>query len=103
MTHDETIGAVSMPRDERAFATPAVLCRDLGDESVLLDLATETYFGLNATGTRLWRLLIGGATIGDALATLALEFDVSAEVIDRDMTELIGELVRRGLLRLGNA
>jgi len=32
-----------------------------------------------------------------------LEFDASAEVIDRDMTELIGELVRRGLLRLGNA
>jgi hypothetical protein len=52
VTHDETIGAVSMPRDERAFATPAVLCRDLGDESVLLDLATETYFGLNAQPAR---------------------------------------------------
>ncbi len=94
---------MSLPRDERAFPTPEVLCRDLGDESVLLDLATETYFGLNATGTRLWRLLTGGATIGDALATLASEFDAGAEVIDRDMTELIDELVRRGLLRIGNA
>ena len=94
---------MSVPRHERAFAAPDVLCRDLGDEAVLLDLKTETYFGLNATGTRLWRLLTGGATIGDALAAVASEFDVSAEVIDRDMTELIDELVQRGLLRLGHA
>jgi hypothetical protein len=89
--------------DERASAAPQVLCRDLGDEAVLLDLATETYFGLNATGTRLWRLLTGGATIRDALATLASEFDVDTETVDRDMTELLDELVERGLLRIGNA
>jgi Coenzyme PQQ synthesis protein D (PqqD) len=103
VTHDETIGAMSWSLDERACAAPQVLCRDLGDEAVLLDLATETYFGLNATGTRLWKLLTGGAMIGDALATLVAEFDVSAEIVDRDMTELIDDLVQRGLLRIGNA
>ena len=52
--------------DGRAFAPTHVLCKDLGDEAILLDLETETYFGLNAAGSRLWSLLTTAPTIRDA-------------------------------------
>jgi len=41
-------------------ATPAnVLVRILDRESVLLNLETEQYFGLDETGTRMWQLVTG--------------------------------------------
>jgi len=89
--------------DARAFATPRVLCKDLGDEAILLDLETETYFGLNAAGTRLWNLLTTAPTIRDAAAVMLEEYDVSPADLERDMAALIDELVGLGLLRTGNA
>lgn len=89
--------------DGRAFATPRVLCKDLGDEAVLLDLDTETYFGLNAAGSRLWTLLTTSPTIRDAFAAMLDEFEVAPDELERDMTALITDLIDRGLLRTGNA
>lgn len=87
----------------RTFATPRVLCKDLGDEAILLDLETETYFGLNAAGSRLWSLLTTAPTIRDAFAVMLEEYDVAPAELERDMGALIDELVGRGLLRTGNA
>jgi len=89
--------------DERAFATPRVLCKDLGDEAILLDLETETYFGLNAAGSRLFKLLTTTPTIRDAFAAMLDEYDVAPDELERDMGALIADLVDRGLLRTGNA
>jgi hypothetical protein len=89
--------------DERAFATPRVLCKALGDEAVLLDLETETYFGLNAVGSRFWNLLTTAPTIRDALAAIQEEYDVAPDELERDMSALIEDLVSRGLLRMGHA
>jgi hypothetical protein len=88
--------------DGRAFATPRVLCKELGDEAILLDLETETYFGLNAAGSRLWKLLTTAPTIRDAFDVMLLEYDVDPGELERDMGALIEDLVGRGLLRTGH-
>jgi hypothetical protein len=87
--------------DERAFATPRVLCKDLGDEAILLDLETETYFGLNAIGSRFWKLVTTAPTIRDALDAMLEEYDVAPDELERDLRALIDDLVGRGLLRIG--
>lgn len=89
--------------DARAFPTPRVLCKDLGDETILLDLESETYFGLNATGSRIFKLLTTTPTIREAFLAMLEEFDVAPEELEHDMRALIDELVERGLLRTGNA
>jgi hypothetical protein len=87
--------------DERAFATKSVLCKDLGDECILLDLETETYFGLNPVGSRFWKLVTTAPSIREALDAMLEEYDVAPEAIEQDMAALIDELVSRGLLRIG--
>ena len=87
--------------DGRAFATPRVLCKDLGDEAILLDLETETYFGLNSIGNRFWELVTTAPTIREALDAMLEEYDVAPDELERDMGELIEDLVGRGLLRTG--
>jgi hypothetical protein len=88
---------------DRAFPAERVLRKDLGDESILLDLSTETYFGLNASGRRLWELLTTRPSIGDAFDAFLAEFDVDEEQLERDLDALIDDLVSRGLLRTGHA
>jgi coenzyme PQQ synthesis protein D (PqqD) len=100
---DEGADAMIVSLEGRAFATSRVLYKDLGDEAILLDLETETYFGLNAAGTRLWSLLTTAPTIRDAFESMLEEYDVSPAELERDMTALIEELVGRGLLRTGHA
>jgi hypothetical protein len=94
---------MTVPLDARAFTTPRMLCKDLGDEVVLLDLETETYFGLNAVGTRFFKLLTTSPTIRDALTVMVAEYDVAPDELERDVLALVDELVGRGLLRTGNA
>lgn len=82
------------------FAVPDdVLVRAIGEETVLLNLTTETYFGLNATGTRIWQTLTASATVGAACDTLAQEFDATREEVEADLAELVEQLVAKGLLR----
>ena len=83
----------------RAFATSRVLCKDLGDEAVLLDLETETYFGLNAVGIRMWSLLTTRPSVREAYDVMLEEYDVAPEALERDMCALIDDLVGRGMLR----
>lgn len=82
----------------RVRVSADVIFRELDNEAVLLDLASGRYFGLNAVGTRVWTLVAGGATIDDAVAVIAEEFDAPPAEIAADVTALVDELVSRGLL-----
>jgi hypothetical protein len=76
------------------------LIRDMHGEAVLLNLETEIYFGLDATGTRMWELVTNSPTIETAYDTLVEEFEVKPEVLRHHLTELLGQLVQNGLLKV---
>ena len=86
----------------RATVSDSVLVRVLGEESVLLDLESESYFGLDATGTRMWAALATAPHLAAALDELADEYDVEPAELRRDLAALVGELVDAGLVRLEN-
>lgn len=69
-----------------------VLVRRMGQEAVLLNLKTETYYMLNTTGIRMWELLSDGSSIDDAVSTLSAEYQVSPDTLRADLTELIQQL-----------
>jgi len=84
---------------ERATAPAHVLVRFLDQESVLLNLETEQYFGLDETGTRMWQLVTDSPNIDTAYQGLLAEFDVEPELLRSNLTELLGQLVESGLLQ----
>ena len=90
--------AISM--ELRAKPAKDVLFRDLGGETVLLDTASGSYFGLNEVSARIWALLAGGETVGGTLATLEAEYDAPAEQLRADLLTLVEELAASGLLVL---
>ena len=88
---------------ERATAPAHVLVRFLDRESVLLNLETEQYFGLDETGTRMWQLVTVSPNIDAAYEELLAEFDVEPELLRSNLTELLGQLVESGLLQVLSA
>ena len=85
---------------DRAAVLPHVLVRFLDKESVLLNLETERYFGLDETGTRMWQAVTTAPNIDAAYQELQNEFDVESELLRLHFTELLGRLVDNGLLQI---
>jgi len=85
---------------DRATVPPHVLVRFLEQESVLLNLETEQYFGLDKTGTRMWQLVTAAQSIDAAYRELLVEFDAEPELLRSDLTELLGRLLDHGLVQV---
>ena len=78
--------------------SPEAVFRNLSGEEVLLHLGTGIYFGLNESGTRLWRFLLETGDKEQSIARFKSEYDVEENRLRRDVDELLGKLVDKGLL-----
>lgn len=78
--------------------SPDVIAQQVADETVLMDLKTEAYFGLNETGTRIWQLVSDRRTVGEISRSLADLFDAPAPRVREDMETLLAELQESGLI-----
>ena len=55
-----------------------VVARTVGDEMILLDLETGTYFTLNAVGALVWRGLESSSSIETIATTIVEQYEVDA-------------------------
>lgn len=77
-----------------------VVYRVFAKETVILNLESGLYHGVNPTGGRMLEVLEKGATLRECAATLAAEFGVPAEELEVDVCEFCSGLAERGLLIL---
>ena len=75
-----------------------VMARTVSDETVILDLASGTYFGLDPVGARIWALMGEGATLAEICATMLEEYEVEREQLEADVLRLAMELAEHGLV-----
>lgn len=76
----------------------AALWREIGSQTIVLDLEASRYLGVNPTGTVLWEALVEGATRDQLLAQLRRSFDVDEERANDDVAAFLRECSRRGWL-----
>jgi hypothetical protein len=75
-----------------------VVCRDFGDETVVLNLDSGMYHGLNRTAAVMLSVVGESDTVAAAVERLVGEFDQPREVIERDLLTLCHSLDERGLI-----
>ncbi|HEX5873281.1 MAG TPA: PqqD family protein [Pyrinomonadaceae bacterium] len=75
-----------------------VLISNLQEESVILNLDSERYYGLDSIGTRMLSVLTTSDSIESAYETLVQEYEVDREVFKNDLLELVDNLIAQGLL-----
>ena len=84
---------------ERFAVSEDVLCQEMGDEMVLLNLATQQYFALDSVGVRMWQLLTEHGDVDTVIRHLASEYDAEENTLRADLMALAGRLQVAGLLQ----
>ena len=77
-----------------------VMARTVGDETVILDLASGTYFGLDPVGARIWQLMSEGQPLAAICDTLLDEYEVTRETLEGDILRLTEDLLAKGLVSI---
>lgn len=75
-----------------------VVYREFAEDTVILNLQSGMYHGMNATAARMLEELCSAASVGEAVEALASEFEAPPEVIERDVVVLCKTLEERGLI-----
>jgi hypothetical protein len=84
---------------ESVYRVPTdVVYRSFAHETVVLNLATGKYHGLNATAGAMLQELERGDTARVAATRLAERFDRPLEEIEDDLSGLCRDLLERGLI-----
>jgi hypothetical protein len=87
-------------RTLRAVIPHHVVHRTLASETVLLNIETGHYYGMDETGGRFFDVLRNAGSVGSAVTALTREFEASPEQIRIDMLRYCGELLEHGLIEL---
>ena len=87
----------------RTLVPADVLVQELQGESVLLNVRTGRYFGLDEVGTRMWAVLTTAESLQAACETLVAEYEVDRERLERDVRVLVEKLVEHGLVEVRGA
>lgn len=74
------------------------MSRLVDDETVLLDLESGMYFGLDGVGKRIWESVSEGESLAETAAVIASEYEVEEEQALKDVLAFASDLVERGLL-----
>ncbi len=75
----------------------------LGEESAILNLKNSVYYGMNPIGTRVWNLLKEPRSIGELRDTLLSEYEVDANLCERDLLDLLEKMKGEGLIEVRSA
>ena len=80
--------------------SPDVISQEVSGETVLLDLESENYFGLDEIGTRIWQLIKDTGDLQAIYDTLLAEYEVEEARLQNDLEALLGEISALGLVTL---
>ena len=81
-----------------------IVARDIEGELIIVPLVSgigdleDELYTLNETGKAIWDRLDGKKKLKDVLAELSAEFEAPVGEIEKDLTGLVKELLRRKLL-----
>ncbi|MGH2842057.1 MAG: PqqD family protein [Solirubrobacteraceae bacterium] len=77
-----------------------VVHRSFAEETVVLNLRTARYHGLNRSGGYMLEVLTTSPDVGTAAGEIAKHYGQGIEVVSSDLTEFCRNLLDRGLVEI---
>ena len=91
---------MSIPLSSNISISSEVLAQEVDGETVLLDLQSESYFGLDEVGTRILQLLQEHDELQKVFDIMLEEYDVDAKQLENDLNSLIEQLISLKLIKI---
>lgn len=89
-----------MDFDKTVTLPDTVFAQEVDGELVLLDMATEHYFGLDAVASDIWQLLVQGNSLQQTFDTMLKLYDVDPDQLENDIDDFVNRLVENKLASL---
>lgn len=74
------------------------LACEVGEDTAILDFSTNTYFGLNAVGSAVWKMLAEPVSVGEIRNALVEQFEVDRRQCLEDLFSLLRDLLDHRLI-----
>ena len=85
-------------KSEAYQKNPSVVCTELDDGAVLLNLDSKYYYSLNEMGLRIWQIIEEFQSPLEIAKSLADEYEIDAERAREGVVRLIEELEKEQLI-----
>lgn len=76
---------------------------EIADESVILNLQSGVYYGLNAVGSWIWSQIQEPETFSHLSEKITAEYNVDPDQCERDLLTLLQDLVAAQLIEVKDA
>ena len=86
--------------DTQISIPEAIYTQEVDDETILLDVESGKYFGLDPVGTRMWQLLRQHGLLRTVYETILAEYEVTPERLETDLIALAEKMVEKGLAEI---
>ncbi len=87
----------------RVTISPNVLLQELEGEAIVLHLDSESYFGLDSVGLRIWQLLEQHGHVEGVVGQMLADYDVPEEQLRQDINDLLAQLVEVDMASIESA
>jgi hypothetical protein len=77
----------------------AVVSRDLGGETVILNLETGIYFDLDGVATDIWQALQATGSIREVYEKVLGAYEVDPAILGDDLIKFVNQLAAKGLVK----
>ncbi|MCG9889785.1 MAG: PqqD family peptide modification chaperone [Thermosynechococcaceae cyanobacterium MS004] len=81
-------------------ASPDQVSSDLAGESVILNLKTGTYYGLNSVGNSVWLLIQDPKSVREICEAITQEYEVDLQTCEQDIQVLLVDLLSAQLIEI---
>ncbi|WP_373033782.1 PqqD family protein [Sulfurovum sp.] len=89
-----------MNLNQKITFADTVFAQEVDGEMVLLDMESENYFGLDEVGTAIWQAMQEKETLQEVFEVLLEQYEVEAEVLERDLSDFVGKLLESSLVEV---
>lgn len=79
---------------------PDQISTDMDGETVMMNIESGAYFGLNAVGSDVWDQMATPTSIADICAGVTTRFEVDPATCQADVLALVADLHQRNLVQL---
>jgi hypothetical protein len=92
-----------MSKRDSTFSRPEEVLVSEGDDNfIVLDYQNGFYYGLDEVGKKIFRRLESRKSVNEIVEELSREYDAPQEVLHRDVTEFISQLLKANLIKTGS-
>ncbi len=92
--------SVAASRETVVVASKDLVYTELDDGVTILNMADGMYYGLNSVGARIWGLIQEERKVFELLQSLLGQYHVEPTQCERDLLELLNQLIDHGLVEV---